>query len=300
MADEPERAPEVGHADELWAGGFTAVPNALLADPSLSLGAKMVFVQLLRFSWQDGGCFPGQGGLAENMGVAVRSIRRYVGELEEAGLVRVDQRGLGQTNYYSIEVPRPAKLSGQDRPPVSGPEVSNLAGQDGSLLSGPSNEEDADEKDAVEEDAARARGNGHHQETIHLVDPGEPVREEPKKVNGKLTNVSERKLGWAVLTSFNGIFNTSYKAEDHVSKIIRRIREHPELHLEDHEALIRRNAKAPWWEGVPSPSVIYGNGAQFERSMSETGDRAPTTKHARRQAALEFARRLEAGELGQE
>ena len=150
---EPEPEPGVEHADQLWAAGFTAVPNTLLADSSLSWGARFAFIELLRFSWQDGECFPGQDGLAESMGITPRQVRRYVRELEEAGLILVKQRGLGKTNVYVIQVPRP------DRNVRSRPEAGVRSGPDTNGRSGPDTDvrshvdEDAVEKDTEEEDS---------------------------------------------------------------------------------------------------------------------------------------------------
>ena len=52
-----------------------------------------------------------------------------------------------------------------------------------------------------------------------------------------------------------------------IKKIILRLREHPEMTLAQHDRVIEHAIAHPWWQGPASPSVVYGNGAQFERSV---------------------------------
>ena len=118
---------EIVGADPVTRHGFTQVPNVILTDKALSVGAKLAYAMLLKYAWDVAACFPGQIRLAEDMGSGERSVRRYLDELERSGLLEVEQRGLGKTNYYRLHLTvkgkgskggksRPAKLAGQDRP----------------------------------------------------------------------------------------------------------------------------------------------------------------------------------------
>lgn len=118
---------EIVGADPVTRHGFTQVPNVILTDESLSVGAKLSYAMLLKYAWDAGACFPGQVRLAKDMGSGERSVRRYLDELEISGLLEVEQRGLGKTNYYRLHLTvknkdrkagksRPAKLAGQERP----------------------------------------------------------------------------------------------------------------------------------------------------------------------------------------
>ena len=82
--------------------GFTQIPNYVLRDGSLSLGARLIYTMLLSYAWQEKRCFPGQARLAADLGVDERSVRRYLAELRESGYVDWKQRGLGKTNIYYI------------------------------------------------------------------------------------------------------------------------------------------------------------------------------------------------------
>ena len=83
-------------------GGFTQVPNFILKDPKLSVGAKVAYAMFLSYAWHNDSCFPGQGRLAEDMGMSRSRVTEFVSELEKAGLITIQRRGLGKTNIYTI------------------------------------------------------------------------------------------------------------------------------------------------------------------------------------------------------
>ena len=91
-------------ADSLSARGFTQVPNHVLESDKISPGAKLTYAMLLKYAWQNDYCFPGQERLAKDMGGGVRSIVRYVQELESVGFVRIVRRGLGKPNIYELNL----------------------------------------------------------------------------------------------------------------------------------------------------------------------------------------------------
>jgi hypothetical protein len=92
--------------------GFTQIPNYVLRDGSLSLGARLIYTMLLSYAWQEKKCFPGQAKLATDLGVDERSVRRYLAELRESGYVDWKQRGLGKTNvYYILDITKRVKES---------------------------------------------------------------------------------------------------------------------------------------------------------------------------------------------
>jgi hypothetical protein len=49
--------------------GFTQVPNFILKDSGISVGAKVVYSMFLSYAWHNDSCFPGQERLAEDMGL---------------------------------------------------------------------------------------------------------------------------------------------------------------------------------------------------------------------------------------
>ena len=102
--NEIARNIEIVGADPATRFGFTQVPNFVLTNKSLTVGAKLAYAMLLKYAWTDNACFPGQQKLAEDMGAGERSIRTYLKELVDIGFLEVTQRGLGRTNLYRLHL----------------------------------------------------------------------------------------------------------------------------------------------------------------------------------------------------
>src|SRR5882757_1355327 len=109
-----ERNIEIIGADLVTRHGFTQVPNFILTNKDLSVGAKLYYAMLLKYAREKDYCFPGQQTLAADMGSSERSVRTYQKELEDAGFLEVAHRGLGQTSLYKLDltVQRKGKVSG--------------------------------------------------------------------------------------------------------------------------------------------------------------------------------------------
>jgi hypothetical protein len=88
--------------DPVARGGFTQVPNFILKDAGLSVGAKVAYAMFLSYAWHNDSCFPGQDRLAEDMGMTRPRVTQLIAELQTAGLVTIQRRGQGKTNLYTI------------------------------------------------------------------------------------------------------------------------------------------------------------------------------------------------------
>ena len=95
---------EIVGADLVSLHGFTQVPNFILTNKELSVGAKLYYAMLLKYAREKDYCFPGQQTLAEDMGSSERSVRTYQKELENVGFLEVVQRGLGKTSIYKLDL----------------------------------------------------------------------------------------------------------------------------------------------------------------------------------------------------
>ena len=102
---------EIIGADPVTRHGFTQVPNFILTNKHLSVGAKLAYAMLLKYAWASEGTYPGQQTLANDMGTTDRSVRTYLNELEEARVLEIIQRGLGKTNFYRLYVRVPKKVT---------------------------------------------------------------------------------------------------------------------------------------------------------------------------------------------
>ena len=119
--------------DPISLHGFTQIPNFILKNAKLSMGARIAYAVLLSYAWNNNCVFPGQETMSSDMGVDERTLRRYLDELKKSGLVEVTQRGLGKTNLYKLKF-RVTKIETfVDKP---GPDRTDLSGQDRMCLSG--------------------------------------------------------------------------------------------------------------------------------------------------------------------
>jgi len=97
-------------SDPIARYGFTQVPNFILRNPGLSVGAKVVYAMFLSYAWHDKLCFPGQDRLAQDIGMTRVRVTQLTGELERAGLIEIRRRGLGKTNLYTVNFTVRAKM----------------------------------------------------------------------------------------------------------------------------------------------------------------------------------------------
>ena len=107
-------------------GGFTQVPNFILKNPEISVGAKVAYAMFLSYAWHNDSCFPGQDRLADDMGMSRSRVTEFVGELEKVGLISIQRRGQGKTNLYTIHFP--VKQAVDKTPEVGGPTSRASAG----------------------------------------------------------------------------------------------------------------------------------------------------------------------------
>jgi hypothetical protein len=111
-------------------------PYWILEHRGIGAGAKLCYIRLLGFAGKDARCYPSVEKLGISLGVCERQAREYVKELERAGLIKVEQRGLRKTNLYvflwTADLDRLANSvpEGPDDPSDSGPDRKDPAGQD--------------------------------------------------------------------------------------------------------------------------------------------------------------------------
>lgn len=137
MADQPAQERTVVIEDESlrqFAGGFTSIPNRILRNGQISLGSRMCYAMLLSYAWQDNFCFPAQLRLAEDLGIGERTVRQYLNELRDGGLITWKQRGLNLPNVYRIlKLPALVSPSGNGHPgpaKSAAPDRQDTSGQD--------------------------------------------------------------------------------------------------------------------------------------------------------------------------
>jgi hypothetical protein len=93
---------KINSADPVSLHGFTQLPNFILKDPKVSIGAKTTYALFLSYAWHNNRCFPGQERLAKDIGMSIGSVNGFIKELEACGLIEITRRGQGKTNLYTI------------------------------------------------------------------------------------------------------------------------------------------------------------------------------------------------------
>lgn len=118
-------------------GGFTSIPNRILQNHELSLGARMTYAMLLKYAWQDGFCHPAQQTIAADLGLKDRMVRYHLDELRRAELISWKRRGLNKPNvYYILRLPeRSTAAVTPDRQDIATPDRQRLAVQDRQQIS---------------------------------------------------------------------------------------------------------------------------------------------------------------------
>ena len=83
---------------------FTTVPHSVARSPHISPGAKALYTCVLSYAWGSDRAWPSQARLAANMGSSPTSIRTWLSELRQHGLIQVKKRGAKNSpNIYIIQ-----------------------------------------------------------------------------------------------------------------------------------------------------------------------------------------------------
>jgi DNA-binding transcriptional regulator GbsR (MarR family) len=82
---------------------FAPIPNSILRRTDLSHGAKLCAARLIQYAGRDIKAYPRLDTLADELGMSVRAVQRFLAELESYGLIKTQRRGRGQSNMYILE-----------------------------------------------------------------------------------------------------------------------------------------------------------------------------------------------------
>ena len=80
------------------------IPEWLEGRTEISPGAKLVYARLRRFAGRDGLAYPKIETLSEAVGCPLRTVKRYLQELKDLGLIHTIRRGLSKSNVYKFPV----------------------------------------------------------------------------------------------------------------------------------------------------------------------------------------------------
>ncbi len=205
---------------------------------------KLVLLAIADNAQDDGKAFPGKKLIIDKTGLGKSSVYRSLEDLEERDLLRVEDDDDGRRCFF-LSVPQWEKES-------RGGTAQSQSGKKNSQRGKPLIEEPSGETSVEPKHTGRPKS----------------------KVGGKLVTDAEYLLADSIVAAFNEAAGTSVTVDAHLTPIVGRIREKPDLTGSDHRGIIAAVFAVPWWTGGASPAVIYGNAAQFERSI-ETWRAAP-------------------------
>ncbi len=109
---------------------FAPIPNKILCRTDISHGAKLCCARLIQYAGKDGQAFPKLPLLAEELGMSVRAVQRFIIELEGLELIQSKRRGKGMSNLYHVDKSLLIHRSKSDMPEVAHLERPKLAHPD--------------------------------------------------------------------------------------------------------------------------------------------------------------------------
>jgi hypothetical protein len=200
---------------------------------------------------QTGRCDPRIESICEETEFGATAVKTALKELAEQGLIKRERkrRGDGSLSTYSFSFPRYQESRG-DQPETAGDSRPEPPG------------------DSQNQEVP-------NQETVDPP-PRAPLAEVVRigAVDRKRVTEDERDLAVTILDRWNEIAGQHLRSSEWLRKIVMRIREHPELGALEHDRIIAAALRPGnrWWKGEASPSVVYGNGALFEKCVMQAAN----------------------------
>lgn len=107
--DDDGKGAAVVHSNPITQAGHVTIPNVVVLDDRLSLGAKMTYGYLKHLAWRtrNGTVESALVTLCRDLAISENTARGYLRELSELGLVETKRRGLGLPNLYIVHDPDP-------------------------------------------------------------------------------------------------------------------------------------------------------------------------------------------------
>lgn len=246
-----------------------------VAERPLSAAATVVLLRVAEWAntMDDGrvGCWHGVAKIAAASGRGERTVSRALTALEEAGLVvrevRADGVGRGRESDLIILPPaagtkQPNRRHGQVDQPAKPAECSTGPTRQIDRTNPPIwPDQPAKSAASVIEDRKEPKGT----ESSHA--PA-PARETPT-VDGRPVTDQEHATAGTLIRAFAAEAQQRFTADAWTDRVIRCLRAHPDLTQTDHLAILATAFRHPWWTGQPTPAVLYGTVAVFERQLAE-------------------------------
>jgi hypothetical protein len=202
--------------------------------------------------------------LAKKLRCSEDSLDRAKAELEKHSAISVERGEVGPggfpRNVYTIHrIPAAIRMAA----------ARDLAAQErgASTRTGAATNENY--KNEIE--ITTTTNGAHEQIAFGGIDVHESPAQLVKTVAKMKVTGEEYAMAEAVLATYNAVFTPvrSFSGKEWLKDIIGRLREHPELALDEHRDVMEKMHAHPWWTDTPTPAVIYGNGKVFDRALNQ-------------------------------
>jgi len=223
------------------------------------LARRLILIVLAEAAHDDGVVYLEQSKIALKARLSRTHVAEMLREMESEGVLetRKAQRGRKRIAVYRVLLP------GLDEPDYERLPFGLDRPFTASEYPTPSGSDDVGSTGSTTSDPPRTLLVVDLEPSFRTTPPISP----PAKVDRKQVSTTEADLAVAVLSEWNRQAGQNLRSRDWLAKIVMRVREYPDLALVDHAHVIAATLAAPWWKGDATPSVVYGNGAQFERSI---------------------------------
>lgn len=226
-------------------------------------------------------CWPGVDQLAQATGRGEKTVRRALTALEDAGLVDRERRASGRGRGRSVDLivlPVEGRTNRSESPVEHADQAVSPTGRS----DGPTGQPDPTNRSSSPDQPVIVTGpTGHSDQPLYREPEKEPEEEpekEPHRVGGREVTEEEQRLTFSLITAFASNAQQRFTPENWIEYVVPCLRAHPELTEADHLALIRANFRQPWWEGPPTPSVLYARVTVFERALARWRGGGPSRR----------------------
>jgi biotin operon repressor len=231
-------------------------------------GLKLVLLKLADNADDAGFSWWTQKRLADECEMSRPTVQRKIKKLLERGLLvivpRFGEDGRRVANGYRV-VPDSIPPPQNDTPPPQFEGGPRLTGD-----APPASQVMQQEPSVEPSKTSGSSGGGAAQLDLMGGSAASPAEKRTAaSVDGKQVSRQEDSLAKAILGAFNRAFGKDFRGRDHYASIVMRIRERPDLTLEDHAALVVKVSSGErWWRGSPSPKIIYGTSKALDAALN--------------------------------
>lgn len=265
---------------------FVMVPVAVLAAP-VSPGARLCWMALRSFAYAGDhtACHPTQTQLADRLGIERsdkgednrrRTIRRYVADLEAAGLLRAEhhreQTKDGMRTWISYTLLPPGQECPTARTEMSHKEEPVRISEGGGMSPTEGSGTNATDAGAREHDEAT-------QEAAVVVEQVIPTWSFGKKkvpLEARATALACFEAYVVASGQRMRAFTSSGGPSDALKRITGAVLDHPDVSTERWGEVVRDTLASPWWSGPPSVGVVFGP-AVVEKNLARPAGKPDAT-----------------------